>query len=246
MTITHLPSTYWEVLKNTNDQGVISWKHPAVYIDRNKIPDRTEGLHEYRVALSDYMFGLLPYWMSERSIMTSRRFMQKLNPTMVEDMDEDDIVVLRANVCPLFGLPGEQPKEEIESISKLFNKIKSVLDWFIEVNPDNIHEARCQIFNNSYPLNQYESIEFKWDHTALDVAGNTKMVLATCEVRDLINSDRYMRVWMKYVRRLQNAAGANAWYNFKQDDFYESHTSPSHTRFHRLFSEGKLPKSKQR
>ncbi len=178
--------------------------------------------------------------------MTSRRFMQTLNPTMVEDMDDPEQVIFRANVCPIFGLPGEQPKEELDSIRKLFDKIKSVLDWFIEVNPDNVHEARCQIFNNSAPLSQYESIEFKWDNNVLDVAGNTKMVLATCEVRDMINRDRYLRAWMKYMRRLQNAAGVHAWCNFKQEDFYASHMSPSSTRFHRLFSEGKLPKSKRR
>ncbi len=52
MTITHLPSTYWEVLQNTNDQGVISWKHPEEYVDRQEIPDRTEGLNEFPTTCS--------------------------------------------------------------------------------------------------------------------------------------------------------------------------------------------------
>jgi hypothetical protein len=241
MEISLYPSSPWEIIKNIHEGGLLKWYHPKVYYERETIVARKDDLLEHRRQLSNYMFSLANIWFAERPINSSRRFLQELDPKVIDDPNHTDYVLFQVNACALFGLPGVEPIKELKSIRKMLASIKTTLDWYIDQNPDNTEEARCQIFTRSKPLSVIEAIEFLWDKETQTDAVNAKMLQANADLRNMIARDENMQIWMRFMRRGLNQIGIYSWFTLAEKDFYDDFDAPSSKRFHRLRQADKLP-----
>lgn len=236
MEILYLPNKYGQLLDSLDDpKGQrVTWVVARQYYDDENIPARKAGLKAHRTSLVNHMLCLLNMWVNNRPITNSAEILRALDPTVEDHPEATDYVQYSINICPIFGLPGDNPEEELGSIRKMLDTIKGHLDWFVEQNPDNIEEACCQFFNSrSTPVNQ--SVEFRWGEGLLDDSGNERMRAATQELHDMIAGDPNLIKYMTWLRRQFNSMGSYSWWTIKQDYFYDDYSSPSSERFHRLF-----------
>lgn len=235
MTIYYLPNTYTDLLNHVDmATGRLTWVVDVHHYDRKEIPERAAGLLAHRRALVNHMLCLLNMWVTDRPLTTSEVKVRALDPIVKPHPTSEAHVLYSINVCPIFGLPGDDPTSELTSIRTLLNAIKLPLDWFIEQNPDNLEEARCQFFNSrKTPIGQ--SVEFHWGEGLLDDAGNEKMRQATRGLHVLIEGDPNLMLFMTWLRRQFNSMGPHSWWTVKQEYLYEQHQAPSDERFRRLF-----------
>lgn len=227
--IHHLPSSMVEILANTDKTDLrVWWYHPRVYLELDGISLERGQVrsHEKSVKLANYMFALTDIYVEGKPVSNSRAFIKRLAPRIEVDAETPGHVILSANTVALFGLPGENPLDELKEVKGLFTAIKDSFSLFYNQNMDNDTEVAIQFFNHSAPVK--ESVQFvriKEDNTAYaDIMERQK------RIHRMISESPVLGAFVQHIRRILNSIGSRAWMTLTDDKFFEMCEAPSYIR----------------
>lgn len=225
MHIYYRPKHLMEILHYTDDTGKFEFvcDYHQSYEDELKALDNKE--------LTKEIFSLTPLFL-DRDKLLSNNYIKKLKPKYeicTEQTEEGEVkyIVFSANVLNYFGLPAENPKEEIEALFDFFCKIRQVYLDFYNTFKEYNESVGMQIFtchSNLYDclefrVNKEDAIEQQW----LDE--KAKMLL------NEIKQSAALTAWLKHTRRVLNMMGPYSWQNYDSESFFDYQEDPYKKRW---------------
>lgn len=215
MEIIYLPSQLKEILCYTDNEGVFSFASSFSQHRKEIIENMTQK------ELAEHIFCLTQLFIKHDKFL-SNSYIKRLNPKYsIQKENDEEFIVFSANAIAYFGLPGINPKEEVETLFNLFEEITQVYVEFHEKFSDNLNSLRMTIMNSTPIL---KSIEFNIEKESKEeekwLNEKNKILMNTIKDSDILTS------WLKHTRRLLSIMGSYSWQTFDEESFFERDKNP--------------------
>ena len=234
MQIYYVPQHLKQILHYTDDAGRFAYATDYSEQEEKKF----SGIEQK--ALIAHMFGLTQLYLDREHFLTPDyldKFQAKFE-VITEDTPQGELryFLFSANVLGYFGLPGTNPKEEIDTLFKFFSKISNIYESFYQTFPDYFENVHMQIFNSG--ANLFESLEFlvKKDYVSEQAWLDEK----SREILSDIQASPALTAWLTHTRYLLDSIGPHSWQNYDSCSFFNMHDNPQMKRWHETPEKVKL------